>query len=108
MIVFRGFRCSINPFTSKKMLLLLALFLLVFPKGGFKIAEIPITWGYALIGATCMMVCSLGSWSITLSRLNALFCLIPFQAISLGSMIWHGIEPGSTGWAISFFVSFFF
>lgn len=108
MIVFRGFRSNINPFTLKKILFLLALFLLVFPKGGFKIGPIPITWGYSLIGIACIMVCSLGSWSISLSRLSALFCLIPFQAIVFSSMIWHGIEAGSTGWAISFFISFFF
>lgn len=99
-------RKGIDLFDPKKTLFFLWLFLLVLPKGGFKIANVPVTWGYFLLGITSFYFLHQKSWSIKNSRLQALILLLPFQTISLATFAINGIENG--GMAISFLISFFF
>ena len=106
MIAFRFRRPHINLFDSKRNLILLVIFLLVFPKGGIKIAGIPLTWGYFLLG-----IFSIGSLlrkaiCVQKKRLYALICLVPFLFISALTMIGNGIE--SPEMALSFWISFLF
>lgn len=93
-------------FCSQTFIFLLWLFLLVFPKGGIKVGEIPITWGYLLLGLGCFYAFLQQSWQIAKPRIEALLLLFPFQMISMITMIVNGVEL--IGWTISFFVSFFF
>jgi hypothetical protein len=106
MSVFRFGRSNIDLFSSKRMFFLLWLFLLVFPKGGFKVGEIPITWGYLLLELLFFLdACKLRG-KIQHPRLGALLCIVPFQAIS--ALPYFIMDFEHMHWAISFFISFFF
>lgn len=107
MTAFRIPRPKFNFFHPKSLLLLLWLFLLVFPKGGIKIADVPLTWGYLFLGITSLFICLQGSWTVSMSRIAALLCLIPFQIIATLSMMWNGFG-GFFGWVLSFWISFLF
>lgn len=97
---------GINLFNPKKILFFLWLFLLVLPKGGFKIANIPLTWGYLLLGITSFFVLLEKSWTIQTPRFQALLCLLPFQIISACTIAINGAE--NIGMTISFIICFFF
>lgn len=99
-------RKGIDLFDSKKIIFFLWLFLLVLPKGGFKIADIPLTWGYFLLGITSIYFLLQNSWSVKSPRLHSLSLLVPFQTISLATLAFNGID--SAGMAISFLISFIF
>lgn len=85
------------------------LFLLVFPKGGIKLAGVPITWGYLGLGPA--MLWFVGRMhrgtplSIARTRLVTLALLAPFQLIGWLAFLVNGVE--GTGFAISFLVTFF-
>jgi hypothetical protein len=93
-------------FSPKKILIALWLFLLVFPKGGFKIGDAPITWGYMLLSLLSLALIIRGNFRIHPPRLQAWFLLMPFQAMFCLSWILHGSPPVTMG--IAFFISFFF
>lgn len=95
-----------NPFNAKVILVLLWLFLLVFPKGGIKIANVPLTWGYLFIGVTSLFVIFQGKWTVTASRTIAFLCLVPFLTIAAGSMMWNG--ENALGWVLAFWITFLF
>lgn len=87
----------------------LAIFLILFPKGGFKAGSIPLTWGYGLIGIAIIL--GLPFWLIrnssTVHRgsFAALLCLAPLQLLFLYSLAVNGVE--NLGFAISDIVAFF-
>lgn len=87
----------------------LAVFLVLFPKGGFKAGPIPVTWGYGLIGLA--MFLGLPFWLIRSSSrisrgsLSAFLCMAPLQALFLYGLVFNGVE--SFGFAISDIVAFF-
>ena len=87
------------------MLFLLFLFLIVFPKGGFKLGELPITWGYLLLGIAA--IASLYK-PIVLHplRSKALCCLIPFQILSAVTLFVNGTQ--NPEFTIAFIITFFF
>lgn len=101
---YKSFSLS-ECFTPKKILIALWLFLLVFPKGGFKIGEAPVTWGYILLAIISIALMVRNDFRIHPPRLNALLLLLPFQAIFCLSFALHGIASASMG--IAFFVNFF-
>ena len=89
--------------------LLLVLFVVLFPKGGVKVGEIPITWGYVLIAifatiATPFAILDTRQLRFSPLTLFVLCCLFPFQCSLLLSML-HGVE--SIGAAFSTIISFF-
>ncbi|MBI5272756.1 MAG: hypothetical protein HY861_02090, partial [Chlamydiia bacterium] len=100
MITFRLGRPGAQILTPRRVLFLLWLFLLVFPKGGFKIGGIPITWGYLLIAITCSIALLRNKLSIRTARLEMLALLLPFQIISTLTFITNGIED--LGMTLSF------
>lgn len=93
-------------FTSSQTLYLLWLFLLVFPKGGFKIGGVPLTWGYLLLGLFFLASLSRSRFSCHTLRIQALILTLPFQALSALSFLLFG--TGNPSFAISFAVGFFF
>ncbi len=95
---------------EKGVIAVLVAFLLVFPKGGIKLAGVPLTWGYIFLGlafAWLPLALLLGrSASVRTVRLLALALLVPFQLV-----VWWGLLANGTdgmGFAISLIVSFFF
>lgn len=110
MITFRlGRRLGIDLFNPQKIIFLLWLFLLIFPKGGFKLSGIPITWGYLFLGVTSLCIhFSRENYTLHSSRCLSFLLLIPFQIVSAAHLVINGFCPESKGMVISFLVSFFF
>jgi hypothetical protein len=90
-------------------LTVLVLFLLVFPKGGIKLAGVPVTWGYlALMMAVVPFALQLlyGSrMRLVPSRFLVAGALVPFQLVSFGALMAHGTT--NMGFAMSLIVTFF-
>jgi hypothetical protein len=106
LIIFR-LRKNFNGLVIRKIcLFILAFFLFFFPKGGFKIGEIPITWGYLLIGFFTIFLAFRNLKIIQKNHLIILAFLVPFQLISLLHLIINGFE--NLGFAISFLINFIF
>jgi hypothetical protein len=97
---------KIPRWNSKTWVSLLVLFLLVFPKGGFKIAGIPVTWGYLLLGLTSIYPFLKKHVAISPSHFRALMALIPFQLLTLYLIFFNGIAHD--GFALAFIIHFFF
>ncbi len=95
----------LHPFPSF-FAFLLFVFLLVFPKGGIKLAGVPVTWGYGLLFVAAILYIPFKRFSqITRSQVVILLALLPFQIYSLFVIGINGIED--MGYALSFFISFF-
>jgi hypothetical protein len=94
---------------ERGVILFLVTFLIVFPKGGIKLAGVPITWGYiGLALAFLWFLLALGSgWParIRVVRLLALAALVPFQVVTWTSLLVNGVN--SVGFTISLVVTFF-
>lgn len=105
-----GWNGAPDGFLTRATAALLITFLLVFPKGGIKVAGVPITWGYLALGGVFLSIPvvlrSGASLVLPRSRLAVLGALLPFQLISLTSFLFNGID--NSGFAISFIVSVFF
>lgn len=85
--------------------LFLWVFIIVFPKGGFKLYDIPITWGYLILGVSGLIAIFRKKWIQHAPRYEILLCLAPFQIVTMISILFNGVA--SIGMSISFFVSFF-
>lgn len=81
-------------------------FLIAFPKGGFKINEIPFTWGYLFLGL--FFIASLFKTRFVCSRQRflAFLSILPFGLLGIGAIACHGAEE--MGFAASFFICFLF
>ncbi len=102
-------KIRLGPFNllhPSKIIFCLWLFLLVFPKGGFKIGSVPITWGYLLLAICSVVLTVQTKWRLQEDRTRALLCLLPFQCVAIGTMICNGIADPGMG--ASFLISFFF
>lgn len=90
-------------------LLIITVFLFAFPKGGFKIADIPFTWGYLLLFLVFPYLLFTKKISLNL-RFNArqftYFLTLPFSIYSVVILTFSEIE--SIGYLMSFFVSIIF
>lgn len=96
--------------TAKWAILFLVAFLLAFPKGGFKVAGVPFTWGYLalppLFLAFPLALAAGRAAPIGRVRLVALLAMVPFQLIAFGSFLAYGM--GSMAFGIAFLVTYFF
>jgi len=96
------------PITSAMSWLLLT-FLVLFPKGGVKLGDTPLTWGYLILGMTALplLMVRLLSFPLKFSPrlIFAVASVIPFQIVYLYSYRVNGIDE--IGYAVSIFVSFF-
>jgi len=100
----------LKSFSSSKFLLsIIIVFLVAFPKGGIKSNEIPITFGYILLGL-CAVGFSLKNFALkSYEGLNkkvlvAYASTIPLSVISIMVMIFNGVE--SFGYSIGFQTGF--
>ncbi len=89
---------------------LLLTFLVLFPKGGFKVGLVPITWGYILLGlcGPPLLLARLIAFPLKapLRLLGAAACILPFQVIFLYGALINGIAD--TGFFVSSLVNFFY
>jgi hypothetical protein len=95
---------------QRALLLFLVTFLLILPKGGLKIAGVPVTWGYLGLGAASLWLplALFAGRSVPVQkvRLVCLALLIPFQVVSWAGFMANGTDD--LGFTLSFFISFFF
>ena len=96
---------------SRLMLLLVVAFLLIFPKGGIKIAQIPITWGYLLLGALSFAMLARNLYARALPHLPSprrfIFTVaLPFQILALVIIATNGYD--SVGYTLAFVVGLVF
>ncbi len=89
---------------------LLLVFFVLFPKGGLKLGDVPLTWGYMLLGLSVPSLILYRllylPWRIRPSVLAALLTIVPFQVLFLYSYLANGV--GLAGYAFSVATSFFF
>lgn len=102
---------AVEPrFAERVAIVLLVGFLLIFPKGGIKFADVPITWGYLLLGLTTLSlpIALFRGKPIVVARdyLWLTMALVPFQAVVWLALIVNGVT--GYGFAISLLVTFFF
>ena len=95
---------------EKGIILFLVGFLLVFPKGGIKIAGVPLTWGYIGLALAFLWfpLALLRGKSAPVARARLLVpaLLIPFQLTVWMGFLANGVRD--TGFAISLVATFFF
>jgi hypothetical protein len=84
---------------------LLFIFLIIFPKGGIKINNIPLTWGYLILALLSLALLVRSRYMVKKQHVFILLSLIPFQIYSFISIWLNGIE--NIGFTISFFLGFF-
>ncbi len=106
MLLLRSRINSFNFLNSKLIISILVLFLLVFPKGGIKIAGIPLTWGYLLLGFFSLVALLRIPIFVSRDRIFAFLCIVPFQVFSVLTMSINGINQ--LGATVSFYTTFFF
>ena len=89
---------------------LLVTFLVLFPKGGIRIANIPITWGYVLLALAFvplllarLLVLPMGQ---SVPGLLAAATLVPFQLLVVYTYLQNGIE--NFGYAVALEIAFLF
>ena len=97
---------KIPRWDKKNWFFLLVVFVLIFPKGGVKIAEVPLTWGYLLIGLTACGILLKKQWIISRNHLFILVTQIPFQLIALLHFQMQGVQD--RGAFLAFLTHFFF
>lgn len=87
----------------------LAVFLVLFPKGGFKLGSIPLTWGYGIVGLAMVLggpLCLLrSSDKVRRGTLGAFACLLPLQMLFIYGLLANGVDDW--GFAIAHIVNFF-
>ncbi len=105
MIVFRIAKLRTKTSYQTFFFILLALFILIFPKGGIKIYTLPITWGYLILGFLSLLLLLRKTYRINKNHLAIFLSFIPFQIISLISILINGYSH--IGFTISFFLNFF-
>lgn len=87
----------------------LAVFLVLFPKGGFKIGSVPFTWGYGALGISICLGALFSPFKdmfrVQRGTVAAFLCLLPLQLLMLYSLAANG--AADFGFALSDIVSFF-
>lgn len=107
-IALRPSRATRAHPVSAVLIPLLIVFLVLFPKGGIKLAGAPLTWGYMLIGISAIPLLALRLLVLplrtTLRAVLAFATLLPFLLLFVYSIETNGIAL--LGYAISVFTNF--
>ena len=112
----RSFKLSIPTKISHKRVLEIlfsfgVLFLIIIPKGGFKVAGIPITWGYIYLGFMFLAILSnlfsTEKFTVNQKHIICYLATLPFVIYFILNTTIKGYD-GSMGNLISFYVSFVF
>lgn len=82
--------------------LFFALFLLFFPKGGIKIAGIPLTWGYLLLTISSIFLAFRKLHPINLNHIKIQLLFIPFQVLFIFTLFFQGIQSYSAFISLAF------
>jgi len=97
---------------QKAVILFLVTFLLMFPKGGIKLAGVPLTWGYLGLAPLFVVLSVLllvgKEERIRAQRLLVLGALLPFQLVASFGLLTNGVSATGMGFTISLLVTFFF
>ncbi len=94
---------SLKKTTFSCLFPLLFIFLFVFPKGGIKVNDIPITWGYLLLALSSLISFFSYKKKIAHSQIMAFTCMTPFMMLFLSSLLFYGY--GDLGSLLSFTTS---
>ena len=81
------------------------IFFVCFPKGGVKIATLPLTWGYALFFLSWLLSFTRRKFLFSQPHLLVFIGFLPFLTVSFLTMLINGIDD--YGYAISYFIHFF-
>lgn len=93
-------------FLKKIYIILILIFLIIFPKGGFKLGNIPITWGYLLL-IFSIPICLLSkNRYINKNRYKVFILTLPFIIYSF-ILVLLRMEKIDLGYTLSFFLSLF-
>ncbi len=88
---------------------LLLTFIVLFPKGGVKVAGVPLTWGYLILGSSAVVLAVVrflqGPLRYPVAVLTAAASLVPFQILYLYSYRQNGVD--SPGYSLATLVGFF-
>lgn len=99
-MIIRASKYSLSTIST----FLFILFLVIFPKGGIKIASIPVTWGYVIIALAALYLFIRKFYKVHLYSLISSLSLLPFQAIAIFTLLSNGYD--SLGFVVSFLLSF--
>lgn len=88
----------------------LVLFLVVFPKGGIRVAGVPLTWGYLglfpLFLSFVALILMRRRMRVLRTRLMVLGAMVPFQLVSWYGLMAYGFSDA--GFAVAFVTVVFF
>nr|WP_315175509.1 hypothetical protein [uncultured Flavobacterium sp.] len=106
------FKIQLTNERLRELVFFLAVFLvIIIPKGGFKIAGIPITWGYLYLGFLMLLsvfiIANKYKFTVQNKPFIAYIATLPFVIYFTIHLMVNGYE-GSLGNLISFYVSFVF
>ncbi|MCH9631309.1 MAG: hypothetical protein S4CHLAM37_13310 [Chlamydiia bacterium] len=95
----------LTPNAKVFTIVLLSVFILFFPKGGVKILNLPITWGFFFLMLSAFRASISSNHYLQKRNGYVLIALLPFQATSLISILVNGYT--NTGYTLSLFLNFF-
>ena len=89
---------------ARKITALLVVMLVLFPKGGFRAGDFPVTWGYGLLGLLSLMLLPYRLLALRVvylrTQLVALACILPFLSVIAYSALMFGIQGDRTGFVV--------
>lgn len=107
-----NFKISYTNEKIREYLFLLATILLIFiPKGGFKLAGVPITWGYLYLGflflLSLLIILDKKKFLVSSNHFLSYLATLPFVLYFSINLFFRGYD-GTLGNLIAFYVSFGF